>query len=256
MRERPILFSGEMVRALLDGLKTQTRRVAKFQPIEPGFNLGFSGVSAGHFCTDVPSSGHVLYSRRGDGVWEQRTKPLHCPYGQPGDRLWVRETWGQSARDRVLYRASPDDVAAIAREEEWVSQPRWRPSIHMPRWASRITLEITDVRVERVQEISEEDAKAEGVYWQEPTEDDRAWARKRFGSDDDMTGVWVAPGTDCGYGPKEHRQRWHVTARGAFEFLWDSINAKRGYGWDANPWVWALSFRVASASPAAGVTDA
>ncbi len=94
-KERPILFSDEMVRALLANRKTQTRRIAKFKPYMPGqtLNLSFSGFDLGYYCTDVPSSGYVLRTRDGNGVWNDRTKPLHCPYGKVGDRLWVREAW-------------------------------------------------------------------------------------------------------------------------------------------------------------------
>jgi hypothetical protein len=188
MKERPILFNDEMVRAILDGRKTQTRRVAKVETCD----------------TRPLGGGHVFITPT--GCYSPRTPEHHvsyCPYGQPGDRLWVRETFrvidGQTQpRIAIDYRADPEDK--WCRIGDFLGDgKKWRPSIHMPRWASRILLEITNVRVERVQEISVADAKAEGV---------------------------------CG-----------LSARAEFLMLWDSINAKRGFGWDANPWVWVIEFR-------------
>lgn len=133
MKERPILFSGPMVRAILEGRKTQTRRVVKPQPAH------------------IAGIGTVLNIDTITGK--------ACPYGKPGDRLWVRETWDGVRLDGggalVSYRADGDKPVT--------DDGRWHPSIHMPRWASRITLEVVSVRVERLQEISEEDAMAEGV---------------------------------------------------------------------------------------------
>lgn len=159
MKERPILFSGEMVRAILDGRKTQTRRAMKPQPKQ--INSSYWGWAR--------KSVFLHRHRLGSGFpeWIQR-----CPYGKPGDRLYVRETWGISHHGGatikgtphdpyVLYRATNSEPTGDELENQW--EPfKWRPSIHMPRWASRILLEITDVRVERLQDISEEDARAEG----------------------------------------------------------------------------------------------
>lgn len=188
--ERPILFSGPMVKALLVGRKTQTRRVVK-----PLVGL------------DVESVGNVVLSRGG-------LRPLRCPYGAPGDRLWVRETWaGRLDQDNQ----KPDDFwghgAGWFRADGDESQSgcaggrgRWRPSIHMPRWASRMTLEVVSVRVERLQEITEEDAVAEGA----PAEDE-------------------GPVGCC---------------RCGFIKAWDSINGKRpGCRWDENPFVFVVAFR-------------
>lgn len=214
MNNRPILFSGPMVRALLDGRKTQTRRVLKPQPDLRGL-VSFGTVLAGQRC--------VAYRAE----IEAGTLRLPCA---PGDLLWVREAFGFGSRphpihgsvDGVEYRA--DEVLIEAPDLIDLHTPKtpdgfcygdvmgdgWRPSIHMPRWASRLTLRVTDVRVQRVQEISEGDAKAEGV---EP-----------FG------------GRDAEY------EALH--ARISFEALWDSLNARRGYGWGANPWVAAYTFEV------------
>ena len=179
VKERPILFSGAMVRAILEGRKTQTRRVVK--PTSGPHSIEKT------ICT--PGSLAAFIRHR-------------CPYGQPGDRLWVRETWGIHDADpaRAWFRADPGVEDCVAKSTAgW----KWRPSIHMPRWASRITLRLTDVRVERVQDISVSDCIAEGLGY--PTDD-------RYAAVDN------------------------------FKPLWDSINAARGYGWDANPWVWVLVF--------------
>ena len=215
-KERPILFSGSMVRAILDGRKTQTRRVLKdrFWDIQSGPENcmnGFRRIDGGCAVFEIQ-----------DTVDSTHEYKIRCPYGVPGDTLWVRECWGTpdadhpqcvdgrkpQQGDHMVYRANPAD------DYQWGSGlPSqggfvWRPSIHMPRWASRITLEVTDVRIERVQEISVDDAIAEGV--------------------------WLDP-------PDAHGFRSEV--QGAFRELWDSINAKRGFGWEANPWVWALAFK-------------
>lgn len=191
MREMPILFSAPMVRALLAGTKTQTRRVVKKLPITlnretNSLEVDIENIANGRFA-----------------------KLVACPHGQPGDRLWVRETWhdaSSSLHSCALYRADGIDL-------HW---DKWTPSIHMPRWASRITLEITSVRVERLQEISIEDAKAEG-----------AW-----GPDDSIVQK-VADyfGTDI----------FSANPRKAFQMLWESINGPDS--WAANPWVWVIEFR-------------
>lgn len=144
MKERPILFSSPMVRAILECRKTQTRRVVKPQPVS------------------VNSCG-VPFFPDGGGPVDYRL----CPYGTVGSRLWVRETWAPtSVKDNCVYLADfrdrrGDYWGSVASAPEDV---RWRPSIHMPRFASRITLEITGVRVERLQEISEDDARSEGWH--------------------------------------------------------------------------------------------
>lgn len=209
MTERPILFSGPMVQAILDGRKTQTRRVLKNQPgkfvhIEHDERKGWQ------YWWDVGTSGMPDVS--------QEYAPLKCPYGIPGDRLWVRETWQVDAprdgtwADTQFYgcKGSPlSDIPAQYQRPEyclfrasWTGTPIiWRPSIHMPRWACRTILEITEIRVQRLQEISEEDAKAEGVK----------------------------VGVNC---PD------HIIAFGR---LWESINGPGS--WAENPWVWCVSFR-------------
>ncbi|EPQ7092284.1 hypothetical protein ACXHH6_002612 [Pseudomonas aeruginosa] len=221
MKERPILFTGPMVRAILEGRKTVTRRVVKPQPdflgsmVDP--NTPFKTLDAG------------LHAR------------ITCPYGEPGDRLWVRETWtdvNMCGAPALAYRADEDirdlmeepgfldDRGAFNYDDPRVKpypfacwyaeldQARWRPSIHMPRWASRILLEITAVRVERLQDISEEQAQAEGVKGEQCDHARQACA-------------------DIGC--------WGDTTKGAFGFLWESLNGEGS--WAATPWVWVVEFK-------------
>lgn len=162
VKERPILFSGPMVRGILDGRKTQTRRVVAMTKQEP-----LENVTWGYTVFTLP--GYIsMRARHANGEYGESFVKLK--YGKPGDQLWVRETWYDDfgvdrseievqLREGVYYRA---DGEAHDQFEDWADL-KWRPSIFMPRWASRITLEITNVRVERLQDISEEDAKAEGV---------------------------------------------------------------------------------------------
>lgn len=205
MTERPILFSAPMVKAVLSGEKTQTRRVVKLGGAVQSVDLTGAVAERRERYNFVRLANGHEYS-------------LRPPYGVPGDRLWVRETFrhfGNSSQGRnpvqaqVRYRA--DDATMLlgawesfeaAPHRAWWNTGRspWTPGIHMPRWASRIALELTSVRVERLAEISWDDACAEG---------------------------W--PGSEDG------AVRW-------FKRLWDSINAKRGFGWDTNPWVWVLGF--------------
>ena len=192
-RERPILFNAEMVRAVLAGHKTQTRRVVK-----PQFRTAFGqGVALSH-----PSAYSVHVDiKTADGSW----KWLLCPYGKPGDRLWVRETWAAHPQlADVAYRADGEEPID---SDGWIWHPKWKPSIHMPRSLSRITLEVTNVRVERVQDISTEDIIAEVL---------KSYLREHD--------------AEC-----ELREK--------FMALWNSINAKRGFGWDVNPFCWVVEFR-------------
>jgi len=221
MGEHPILFSGPMVRTILAGQKTQTRRVVKPQPSFPcGFEKIVSVLDPWHADAFVgtPGEGVVKSSGPRERQWHLEDWSgnlvarwdVRCPYGVPGDLLWVRETWDfRPWGDRVVrvaYAADGDQSGEIRVPDGWnpmlYNYARWRPSIHMPRWASRLTLRVTDVRVERVQEISHADAIAEGCA--------------------DPTG--------------HNAHRFH------FADVWDTLNAKRGHGWDANPWVWVISF--------------
>ena len=242
MIARPILFSGPMIRALLDGKKTQTRRTVNPQP--------FATVNQNCVTGEWAQIWYTEDHRRDPTV--EHIKPLKCPYGKPGDLLWVRESIVQST-----WSSGPDQQGEY--QEGWGSGAKYkadgakpgrdnygnnfssRPSIHMPRWASRLTLEITGVRVERLKDICETDAIAEGCYFTD-------YGRRCFhqGQGD----ITTCPGK-----PEHHPQRegwmWAPTrssdeclgsARNAYGNLWESINGPGS--WDANPWVWCLSFKV------------
>ncbi|WP_434715475.1 hypothetical protein [Paraburkholderia sp. A3RO-2L] len=203
MREIPILFSGPMVRAILDGSKTQTRRIVKPAGAHHIFQFRGKDEARG---ADEPT-GEWAWCRSAHVVSEH----IRCPYGKPGDRLWVRETWqgpmweeGTWDADTDYhtpkyceYRADGGPTPEYVDFEDNLRQG-WKPSIHMPRWASRITLEVSGVRIERLQSISEADAEAEGI------------------------------------------EGGHATVQ--FRGLWDSV-ALRGADWDANPWVWVVEFK-------------
>jgi hypothetical protein len=207
-KERPILFSGEMVRAILDGRKTQTRRIVKPQP-PSDINVLYGG----EFTQRAP---HVIECDEtglpiGFGFQYDDDRLWKCPYGQPGERLWVREAFAprsdveltdaEKARHYCLYKASGGDPRDEMNWHDYGS--KWRPSIHMPRVLSRIDLEITGVRVERVREISADDCLAEGITPQ------------GIGSDSALIA--------------------------AYEKLWCKINGTAS--WDANPFVWVVEFR-------------
>lgn len=218
MRERPILFSAPMVRAILDGRKTQTRRVVKPAPVSN------------------PTSGPLISFNHGVPEWsfglqDQNSRGLRwwrCPHGAPGDRLWVREAWQSDVEDGHL---KPSEIpkgrpffyaAGGSKDAGTLAVPctGYRPSIHMPRWASRIALQITDVRVERLNDISEADALAEGI-WQ--------WPDGRFSEHDAPLSANELAATD---------------PVAAYRALWESINGPGA--WDANPWVWAITFERVS----------
>ena len=194
MKERGMIFNGEMVRAILDGRKTQTRRTVKPQPDEDGL------------------------AKVTNGPWvDTSERNYRCPFGSAGDRIWVRETWaeaGASAPDLKLYRANyPEHVPSIYENVPPAEEIRWTPSIHMPRWASRILLEITGVRVERLNSISQEDAQAEGL---------------------ELTG-WRPTYSDPDSGGEV------MTPYDNFAELWSSIYGDES--WQANPWVWVIEFK-------------
>ncbi len=222
MKDRPILFSGAMVRAVLDGTKTQTRRIVKPHPApNHPHDGGTVWVLQDGLHVPMGSVGHLSVREK---------QGLRCPYGQPGDRLWVRESWAEVPRHEpqtdedqpyredgriVVYAADPHwegsrQFLCADGVLRWARPERWRPSIHMPRWASRITLEITGVRVERLQDISDADAVAEGLT--------------------ERNGLYATP--DC---------VWQIDPRKAYRDLWEQINGPGS--WDANPWVWAVDFK-------------
>ncbi len=200
MSIKPILFNTEMVRAILDGRKTCTRRLVKPQPgkeYKNVFTISDGETLEWVFAEDLPS---------GSGVC------VNPPY-QPGDILYVRETWKRAANGYYYYESwQKDDIADII---------KWKPSIHMPRKAARIWLEVTNVRVERLQEITEDECIAEGIY-----KSSCRGCNATFGCD-------VCPNE--GYEEIEE-----------FIELWNSTikkNCLDRYGWDANPWVWVVEFK-------------
>ncbi|WP_188036041.1 hypothetical protein [Pseudomonas sp. EZ-C24] len=223
-KERPILFSGPMIRALLDGRKTVTRRPIK--PSMRGFDVSFE------LHQQDDGSWRPMHTFDESCMDDQGTEhPVVCPYGKPGDLLWVRETWycdhfevmrGPYLKpaDLDVAEARGDGTLAYAADgltPYEADQPIWKPSIHMPRWASRILLEITDVRVERLQDISEHQALAEGV---------------RLYTDHAELGDWYHV---------DGIETYSADPRKSFELLWTSINGDES--WSANPWVWAVEFK-------------
>lgn len=248
--ERPILFSAPMVRAILEGRKTQTRRVIKPQPTLPeGFKeyRWFTGLTKSitrggktqvfdppvknsnlWYCSTEPCE----YNELGDGTripHSRQADPFQfrCPYGKPGDRLWVREKFRYHFDDELYYciqyghdksvikpkgLTELQGMQFIDRCEENEGDNLWKPSIHMPRWASRITLEITDIRVERLQDISESDAKAEGAPQCLMDDESKFYERK------------------------------NGTYKTGFVGLWSHINGPDS--WEQNPFVWVIEFKV------------
>ncbi|MDX7657541.1 hypothetical protein [Klebsiella quasipneumoniae] len=204
MTERGMIFNGEMVRALLSGRKTQTRRPVKF-PVHDK-NLGCE--LAGNELAGELSAGNYLNSA----------------FGKPGDRIWVRETWNKYG-GLLTYRADHDWIDDMRKET--VCTAKWVPSIHMPRWASRILLEITDVRVERLNAISPEDAESEGLE------------RTNFTGFGDEPGLPSYPEPDVYFDPL--KKQWKEYPPEAFAGLWESIYGAES--WNANPWVWVIEFK-------------
>ena len=236
MTERGMIFNGEMVRAIIDGRKTQTRRIVK----------GTDG--AVKFCKEWDINGEEIFVVLGEKDHTGMNPVLgaiSCPFGGIGDRIWVRETWallgnedgccvdwndnlckGDEKTAARIYRASceqrpgdyglwsiPDNAYWKPHTENEKFEGAWRPSIHMPRWASRILLEITDVRVERLNDISQEDAQAEGMAL-------TGW-RPTYSDPDSGGEVWT---------PYDN-----------FARLWESIYGEGS--WKANPWVWVIEFK-------------
>ena len=225
MNEHPIIFSGEMVLAILEGRKKMTRRICKLP--EGARNIQYWSPPSGR---STPG-----YANPGVNYWTERGNHIDpCPYGQRGDRLFVRETFAQIYIDdgcihdeepgpcpekcsgcRIEYKADTGDKYPGGWDDEDVQDaPRWRSPYHMFRWQSRITLEVKSIRVERLQDITLEDIAAEG--WPDAPKEKEVWAAELFEL------------AQAGFG-------WFVP-------LWDSINAKRGFPWSSNSWVWVIDF--------------
>ena len=238
IKERPILFSAPMVRATLAGQKTMTRRVIKEHPLEGPADAIFP---------DGSGKGFVAWWGPGPHTAEKTAKlypgedGFKCPYGQVGDRLWVRESWKTYASldhlppreistwAAIEYSAGGSNVVG---QESLHGMGKSRPSIFMPRWASRITLEITGVKVERLQDITDIDAMAEGLS---RLSKDALTFKYGIPDRDGLPG-----NDDCGW----HWKEWTANPGVAFKKLWDSINGKTpGKSWDDNPYVWAVSFK-------------
>ena len=227
MTEKPILFSSPMVRAILNDTKTQTRRIMKPQPPE-------------YWCPNVGIYAPSLVCRRTECVFpgpevfgaSDENFDIKSPYGKPGDFLWVKETFRVHGGEEYVYQKNPSSVIYKASAE--LQHPCygigecWKPSIYMPRWASRITLRIKNIRVERLQDISEKDAWAEGCSKGDPADNGGFFPADEFvpqkGKRWEYVAMWDSP------------IDWYAD-------LWDGLNAKRGFGWDTNPWVWVVEFK-------------
>ena len=267
MKERPILLNTDMVRAVLENRKTQTRRVVNSRTYSD-FHSEFSYTGC-LYNGATPDTGltdeHQFDARR---CFEQ----IRCPYGKPGDLLWVRETWrlGAWSEDQVVaidYRAgncarkewlkvedpeeferlwiqSTDECASIFGQQDNYTWPvgesplRWRPSIHMPRWASRLVLEITDVHVERVQDISNEDAFAEGVQIPVTEEGGLCIDLTSKHRPTQYMENQVYKGNEVPFTNE------YMTMRPHFAALWDSVATKPSFRWEHNPWVWVVKFKL------------
>ncbi|ENX57627.1 MULTISPECIES: hypothetical protein [Acinetobacter] len=230
MKERPILFSTSMVQAILDGRKTQTRRIIKKAPT----------TAINHRLIELDNGWNWQVNEQGvvPTMHREICNPMICPYGMVGDRLWVRETWhvepgarGWSMDENepctgwIEYKAggskevTAPDFDAVQRcfpkgEVDWDFVPSdWRPSIFMPRWACRIVLEISNIRIERLQAISDSDAKAEGILE-----------------------------TMYGWKSQSDSYRYGETPRAAFHILWEEINGSDSL--KANPWIWVVEFKL------------
>jgi len=229
VKERGMIFNAEMVRAILDGRKTQTRRIMKVQP--ENSELGLSRIIDSSVAKEV---GMYFWCQADACGVKRRSKPFPCPFGAVGERIWVRETWaeaGASAPDLKLYRANyPEHVPSHYENVPPVDEIRWTPSIHMPRWASRITLEITGVRVERLDEISEEDAIAEGMQGVicPCCKDDPDYSTTQY-DPQTLAAVDEIPCRACD------------SNKSKFFTLWDSIYGESEHC--MGNWVWVISFK-------------
>lgn len=231
MKERPILFSGPMVRAILDGRKTQTRRAVKPQPLPDTDEVRYLDDGWAYEAILEEQTEHY----RSFAPNPSRRESFKCPYGMPGDRLWVREAHalvpttayrGSEGVQQTINPQDPDQAGVYREGWDRCKPGRWRPSIHMPRWASRIMLEITDVRVERLQDISRDNAMAEGIERKQSIRWEGKDVFRDYMADDPLD-------------PEEGE--WFERPQSSFRSLWQSINGPES--WDENPWVWVVKFK-------------
>lgn len=243
MKERGMIFNAEMVRAILDGRKTQTRRIMKVQP--ENAELGLRRITDSSVAKEVGMYFWCLADACGV---KHRSNLFSCPFGEVGDRIWVREAFqGPLIPEEALSEflgENPDKFESPAYceyaadggpRQEYVdaddnTRYGWRPSIHMPRWASRITLEITGVRVERLNDISHEDAEREGIHtevW------DQTVVAKNYAAEDEIFQFWSES--------LPHYVNMNELYRSSFQSLWQSIYGAES--WLANPWVWVIDFK-------------
>jgi hypothetical protein len=209
VKEHPIIFSAAMVRAIFEGRKTQTRRIVK--PPKWSMPWGMNEISLWNGAPTIPDDDDATYF-------------IECPYGKPGDRLWVRETWRPVPIEISTHKKPNTFLTDAGREfrEDSDGPGPWKSPIYMPRWASRITLEIVSVRVERLQEISETDCWAEGLEACDGMFDEKVYAMAKRMQSDGYNGTFE-------------------DAKPSYACLWESINGRGS--WDANPWVWCLEFK-------------
>lgn len=212
VKERPIIFSdANNVRAIIEGRKVQTRRVMRIQPPTPDFVLATLACTTSREEKRHEGKFHWVRVKEPErlNIIESDKNYFRCPYGVSGDGLWVRERWSDSFRP-----TETDNGCIYLADYGWKRRPDlmsyqsaqsldWRNTMFMPRWASRINLEVNGIRIERVQDISCEDVISEGV---------------------EVRGI----------------KHWQL----AFKGVWNSINEKRGFGWDVNPWVWVVDFEL------------
>jgi len=231
MTDKSIIFSAESVRAILEGRKTQHRMVVKYQ--FPGAETVEFGM---YHPIGIDKHGIAYPKELQFGAWSDNAD-IKCPF-EIGQKLWVRETWGIGCRphpysgwvDGIEYKADElfidDDKVSLPlnviddRDLEKYESDGWKSPVHMPRWASRLSLEVTDIRCERLQDINEEDAVAEGI------------------TDGGCLNCGCHEPCGCD-NPQPDR-------RDAYTWLWDTTNAKRGYPWDSNPWAWVIDFKEVS----------
>jgi hypothetical protein len=225
MREHPLLMKGPLVRATLEGRKTQTRRPVKPQPSDDIVDVEYDDI-ADLWLGNTKEDNDLGFC----SSWTAR-----CPLGRTGDRLWVRETWAWPGEEEFIYRADQwaEDMVAKWKTDPNYPQVKWSPSIHMPRRACRLVLPLVSVRVERVQDITEEDAIAEGVPHNSDRPIDKSWCA-----------------ACCGHGIVERFALGMVSvddcsecnsAKKLFRNIWISIYGQES--WDANPWAWVAEWK-------------